>query len=142
MEKQFRNQEGLFFLQLFSLKYIENVAIKTLQRLPENLQKKLSHLQVCIENFATQSALVNLQMDNRYDLLGLYQGVPFFKKEQTTHSTNEDILFLYRCPIIRYTQEYKEDIDEVIEHIILHELSHHFMISKRELTLSMRKNEN
>jgi predicted Zn-dependent protease with MMP-like domain len=133
------SQEGASYFQLFSLRYIEDSAIQLLERLPQNLFEKLAGLKIQAENFATESTLNGLKIQNRYDLLGLYRGVPFFKKKESDGQPSNDTLFLYRAPIIRYTQEYKENIDDVIEQIILHEIGHHFMISKSELILALAK---
>jgi predicted Zn-dependent protease with MMP-like domain len=127
------------YFQLSSLRYIEDCAIQLLERLPRNLIEKLVGLRVQAENFSTEATLEGLKIQNRYDLLGLYRGIPFFKKKENDFGESNDVLFLYRAPIIRYTQEYKENIDDVIEQIILHEISHHFMISKSELMLALGK---
>lgn len=135
----YSHQDNTPYFQLFSLRYIEEFSVQLMERLPRNLIEKLAGLTIKVENFATESTLQGLKIQNRYDLLGLYRGIPFFKKKEGSFEDTKDVLFLFRAPIIRYTHEYKEPINDVIEQIILHEISHHFMISKSELTLALGK---
>jgi hypothetical protein len=78
-----------------------------------------------VENFADQETLDSLNIDNKYDLLGLYRGIPIPSKSKRS-SDLQDRIFLYRCPLIRYAREYEHDINTLTRHVLLHEMGHHF----------------
>lgn len=123
--------------QLLSIQEIHRIALKILEKLPKNLLKKLEKVSLKVENFPSENILHNLGIENKYDLLGLYQGIPFFKKEKKDFH-NKDTLLLYRCSIIHYQKECLDDVEDIIQQVIIHEIGYHFMVSKAELSLAIK----
>jgi predicted Zn-dependent protease with MMP-like domain len=117
-------QKNLYCLQICSLAYIEEVAADLISLLPEKLRAKANTLNVCVENFATEETLKGLSLENKYDLLGVYK-----RKE----NFSLDVIYLFRAPIIRYTQEFQESIEDVVFQVMLHEMAHHFSITPFQL---------
>ncbi|CAO5675473.1 MAG: hypothetical protein HEEMFOPI_00240 [Holosporales bacterium] len=117
-------QKNLYCLQICSLAYIEDIAQNLIENLPQKLKDQASDLKIYVENFATQQTLKSLSIENKYDLLGVYH-----KKENFFNN----VISLYRAPIIRYTQEFEESIDDVVVQVMIHEMAHHFSIPPFQL---------
>ncbi len=113
---------------------IYSMGYKALTDLPKKYQPFLKSLVVRVENFPDANTLKNLQLTDRYDLLGLYKGTPLPQK--TLNKINApDIIYLYRCPLIRYARENREPVDVLVNHVMIHEIGHHFGFTDEEMDL-------
>jgi predicted Zn-dependent protease with MMP-like domain len=65
-------------------------------------------------------------LTDKNDLLGLYRGIPLPMKTASTDSKLPDMIFLYRCPLIKYAKDNEEPIQDLIYHVMIHEIGHHF----------------
>ena len=101
------------------------LAHETLCNLPEELQKKTDNLLIKVENFANKETLLSLNIYDKYDLLGLYRGVPISSKRKSSKTQIHDTIFLYRCSLIRFARENRETIDKLVHNVIIHEVGHH-----------------
>ncbi|MBX3458124.1 MAG: metallopeptidase family protein [Candidatus Paracaedibacteraceae bacterium] len=108
------------------------LAYKTLSSLPEKFKPFVKNLLVRIENFADDDTIKNLRLNDKYDLLGLYRGVPLPLKATPNSSNLPDIIYLYRCPLIKYASENSEKIEEIVHHVMIHEIGHHFGYSDND----------
>ena len=116
-------------VQLVSLSMIEKLAWDIIQSFPQHIQETLS-LTIHIENYADEKLLRRFNLDNRYDLLGIYEGVPL--AQRTVNSSKKTIFYLFRAPLLRYAQEFNEDLESVIRHVILTEFQQFLELSPIE----------
>ncbi len=91
-------------LRMPAVAEIYDFAYESLQRLPKSFRTHLKNFVIEVKNFAESNVLEELSMTDRYDLLGLYQGVPLPLKKKTRYK-KPDIIYLYRCPLIRHAVE-------------------------------------
>jgi len=99
---------------------------KIMNDLPSTYQPFLNSVLIRIENFAQTTILDGLALDNKYDLLGFYQGIPIpLKKLHGISTHTPDIIYLYRCPLIRFSLQYEENLNALIQKVLIHELRHH-----------------
>ena len=110
---------------------IEKIAQESFKTIPDALKEHANKIQIIVENYADKETLSSLRIDDKYELLGLYRGTPIPIKTIFAHSTLPDSIFLYRCPLIRYALENQENIEMLVQHVMMHELSHHFGYSSR-----------
>ncbi|MDZ7711647.1 MAG: metallopeptidase family protein [Rhodovibrio sp.] len=68
-----------------------------------------------------------------FDLLGLYRGVSLLEKSSSDSASLPDTVHLFRRPILDYWAESGEDLREVVAHVIIHEIGHHFGFSDEEM---------
>jgi predicted Zn-dependent protease with MMP-like domain len=108
------------------LALLSRYAQDSIEGLPENFKALACNLTVKVENFADQETLTSLNIKDKYDLLGLYRGVPVPVKALQPNLTLPDVIFLYRCPLIRYSRENNESLEVLVHHVMLHEMGHHF----------------
>lgn len=122
---------------------IYSMAYKILAELPEKYQPFIHNVIVRVENFPDEKTLKNLQLSDRYDLLGLYKGIPLPHKTHYPQKNMPDIIYLFRCPLIRYAKENIEPVQELVNHVMIHEIGHHFGFTDEELeSFSLSENEN
>jgi predicted Zn-dependent protease with MMP-like domain len=125
-------QRNLRVSNLPAIQRLEQIAAQTLSTIPEALKEYAQKIHIIVENYADQETLNSLRIDDKYELLGLYRGTPIPIKTVFAHSTLPDSIFLYRCPLIRYALENKESIEILIQHVMMHELGHHFGYSAND----------
>ena len=100
--------------------------------LPEPF-KSLADVVIRTPDLPTDDVLADLGMDDPMDLLGLYQGVDLTSKSLFDASGEPDTVFLYRLPIIRFWMTGPDSLEEVIEHVLIHEIGHHFGLSDDDM---------
>lgn len=119
---------------LISLSEINKIVTSLIRGLPRDLRKVALSITVQTENFPTPLILADLNITNKYDLLGLYRGIPLNDKES---KNVENTIFLYRCPIIRYAIDNNESIEATIQHVFFYEMGHHMGIDSRKFCNTM-----
>jgi predicted Zn-dependent protease with MMP-like domain len=111
------------FAEIYALAY------RTMNSLPDRFQEYTNNILVRVENFADQDVLDGLKLSDKYDLLGLYQGIPLPLKRKNHGLSVPDIIFLYRGPLIRFARENTEPLPQLVHHVMIHEVGHHFGFS-------------
>ena len=116
-----------------SLEEFEVMAIEAFRRLPNNFRALCADLVIRIEDFPTDEVLDHMQAQSEYDLLGLFQGVglPFRSETAPTHMPN--MIWLYRRPILDYWAEHDDTLGEIVTHVLVHEIGHHFGMSDDDM---------
>jgi predicted Zn-dependent protease with MMP-like domain len=72
-------------------------------------------------------------LDSPFDLLGLYRGVALPLKSVSDPRPDIDMIFLYRRPILDYWCDTGDDLFEVVRHVLIHEIGHHFGFSDADM---------
>jgi len=55
------------------------------------------------------------------------------RKSVTEVPENVDMIFLYRRPILDYWCESGDDLVDVVRHVLIHEIGHHFGLSDEDM---------
>jgi len=103
--------------------------------IPESLRQYVGEVVFHITDFAEPDILVDMEMDNPYDLMGLYQGISLDQKEATGAPADVDRIFLYWVPILAYCRTSGESPAHVVRHVMIHEIGHHFGLSDEDMEL-------
>jgi predicted Zn-dependent protease with MMP-like domain len=111
----------------------EQMAEAAWLRLPEEFRAKAGDLLIRIEEFATDEILDALGIDDPLDLLGLYQGVSLDKKSVLDIPEQPDMVFLYRRPLLDEWASSGEHLGDLITHVLVHEVGHHFGFSDDDM---------
>lgn len=112
---------------------IYNLAYHVIDHLPSQIQALSKNLIVRVENFADEQTLQSLHISDKYDLLGLYRGIPLPLKSNSNSAVMPDVILLYRGPLIRFAKENKETISKLVYHVMIHEIGHHFGYSDQDM---------
>jgi predicted Zn-dependent protease with MMP-like domain len=116
-----------------SLADIEAMAEQAYARLPENFRNLCDGLVIRVEDFPSEDVVDTMGLDSEFDLLGLFQGVglPFRSEAAPTQMPN--MIWLYRRPILDYWAENEDTLDEIVTHVLVHEIGHHFGLSDDDM---------
>lgn len=109
------------------------LAHQAVDRLPEIFREHLDGVIVRVEEFADAETLAEMEIDDRWELTGLYQGRPV--GEQSIWSSGElpPVISLYRQPLLLEMRETGVTLEDLVTHVIVHEVGHHFGLSDDDM---------
>lgn len=116
-----------------SLADCEALAMQAWNKLPGHFRQMCGDLVIRFDDFATDEVLDEMGIDDSYDLMGLYQGVSLNNKSVADAPRDPDMVFLYRRPILDYWCEGDETLGDIITHVLVHEIGHHFGFSDDDM---------
>ncbi|MGQ0671831.1 MAG: metallopeptidase family protein [Hyphomicrobium sp.] len=112
---------------------IERLAADAWSRLPPDFREMCGDLVVRVEDFAIDEVLDELGIDSPFDLMGLYQGVSLDRKSLADVPREPDMVFLYRRAILDYWADGDEGLGDIVTHVLVHEIGHHFGFSDDDM---------
>ncbi len=116
-----------------SLADIEALAHDALADLPRLFIQELGPVVIRVEEFPDRETERAMRLDSPFDLLGLYRSVPLPHKSVSDPRPEIDMIFLYRRPILDYWCESGDDLFDVVRHVLVHEIGHHFGFSDADM---------
>lgn len=80
-----------------------------------------------VEDFAPPQMLRALGIDDPFELTGLYEGIPLTEKSVMDQPMGPDVIWLFRRPILdEWADRGNVSLGEMVAHVLIHELAHHF----------------
>ena len=116
-----------------SLAEIEALATRALGIIPRRLRRHLGPVVIRVEEFPDEETEAEMELESPFDLLGLYRGVALPLKSVSDPQRALDMIFLYRRPILDYWCDSGEDLAELVRHVLIHEIGHHFGFSDADM---------
>jgi predicted Zn-dependent protease with MMP-like domain len=117
-----------------SLEAFEILAEDAFARLPESFRALCGGVVLRVEDFPEDDVLEELEAESPFDLLGLFQGVGLAQAGAVSETGRlPNMVFLYRRPILDYWSENEETLGEIIAHVLIHEIGHHFGLSDDDM---------
>ena len=126
-----------------TLDEIEAIARKALERLPEPFAGHLRDVVLRVEDFASEDLLDQLDIEDPFELTGLYSGRPAELEAMT--GDLPPMIHLFRRPILDEwvdSAEYDEagtltsagvTLEDLVIHVVIHEAGHHFGLSDDDM---------
>jgi predicted Zn-dependent protease with MMP-like domain len=105
---------------------MEAIARAALEALPPRFRTQLDDVVVRIEEFATSEQLASVGLDDRWELSGLYEGRPLSQRSIWDAEEMPVIVTLFRQPLLHEWRTTGVTLDELITHVVVHEIGHHF----------------
>jgi predicted Zn-dependent protease with MMP-like domain len=112
---------------------IEAIARATIGRLPAAFRAHLGDVVLLVEEFADEETLAALGIEHPLDLTGLYHGRPVGEKSSLESGALPDRIHLYRRAILDEWIETGVRLDELVAHVTIHEIGHHFGLSDDDM---------
>ena len=112
---------------------IEALARNALAAIPRRLRRHLGPIVIRVEEFPDAETQSAMRLDSPFDLLGLYRGVALPHKSVSDPRPDIDMVFLYRGPILAYCRDTGEKPGDVVRHVLIHEIGHHFGFSDEDM---------
>lgn len=112
---------------------IEAHARATIARLPDAFRAHLGAVLLLVEEEADSETLAALQIDHPLDLTGVYVGRPVGEKSSFDSGALPDRIHLYRQAILAEWCETGVRLDDLVAHVTVHEIGHHFGLSDEDM---------
>jgi predicted Zn-dependent protease with MMP-like domain len=112
---------------------IQELAEQAYARLPERFRNLCDGLVIHVEDFPTSEVLDSMRAQSEFDLLGLFQGVGLPFQSETVPELMPNMIWLYRRPILDYWAENQDSLGEIVTHVLVHEIGHHFGLSDHDM---------
>ena len=106
---------------------IEQLARNTVANLPDLFRATAAQILIYVEDFASIDLLDVMGIDDPYELTGLYDGTPLTQRSVADPPQSPDRIFLFRRPILdEWVDRGDVSLTELVTHVMIHELAHHF----------------
>jgi predicted Zn-dependent protease with MMP-like domain len=112
---------------------IEAIAQRTLERLPSPFAESLGEIVLVVEEVADPDTARRVGLRNAMQLSGLYQGVPLNLQSVQHSGMLPERITLYRRPILAEWQATRFSLEQIVSHIVIHEVGHHFGFSDDDM---------
>ena len=113
---------------------LEVIAGDVLTDLPDELVEFCEGLSIAIEDIADEAVEQELDLDDAFDLLALFRsGKEISPGVEKKTANDEDVLFLYRRPILDLWCEAGEDLAALVRRLIIEELGRQFEFTDDEI---------
>jgi predicted Zn-dependent protease with MMP-like domain len=116
-----------------SLAEIEDLARLALARIPDTLRRQLIDVVIQVVDFPDDETMRQMDLRSPYDLLGMYHGINLQQKSIALVPDDLDMIFLYRRPLLDYWIESGENLSDLVRHVLIHEIGHHFGFSDADM---------
>ena len=116
-----------------SLAELEVIADQAFKRLPRRFRDLCKDVVIRVEDFPIDEVLDSLGAESPFDLLGLYHGVDLARQSVMDATALPELVFLYRRPILDYWAEHEETLGQIVTHVLVHEIGHHFGLSDADM---------
>ena len=97
--------------------------------LPPKFRGLAGDIVFMVQEFPDADVMEDMGLESEFDILGLFQGADLAAREGGRQTGGPTIVFLYRRPLLDYWCENDETLGEIVRHVLIHEIGHHFGLS-------------
>ena len=116
-----------------SLQDMELLALEAFALLPEQFRELTGEVQIQIAEFPTEEIMDDLALETPFDLLGLFEGRGIAERWTPQTGEGPNRVTLYRRAILDYWAENEETLGDIVTHVLIHEIGHHFGLSDDDM---------
>lgn len=109
-----------------SLADMERLADRAFTALPDEVRTACAGLAIRVVDFAPDEILREMEIEDPFELTGLYDGIALTEKSVFHQPTRPDIVWLFRRPILEeWIERGDVALDALVSHVLVHEIAHH-----------------
>jgi predicted Zn-dependent protease with MMP-like domain len=113
---------------------IQAIALAALAALPQRFAAHIGEIVLSVEELADEGTLEALDIEDAFELTGLYEGVPLTERSIDQSGTLPDRIRLFRAAILdEWAARSDETLEDLVAHILIHEVGHHFGLSDADI---------
>ena len=112
---------------------IEAIARRTLDRLPSPFAESLGDIVLRIESVADPDTARSVGLSHPIQLSGLYEGISLNHQSVSHSGTLPERITLYSRPIVAEWRSTPASLEQLVSHIVIHEVGHHFGFSDDDM---------
>jgi predicted Zn-dependent protease with MMP-like domain len=109
-----------------SLADFDRLARHAFESLPPDVRRACADLLLRVADFAPDDILDEMEIEDPYELTGLYDGIALTDRSVMHQPTRPDTVWLYRRPILdEWIGRGDVALDRLVLHVLVHEIAHH-----------------
>jgi predicted Zn-dependent protease with MMP-like domain len=112
---------------------IDAIARRVFAALPSGFRALCEGLVIQVAEFPDDETMREMDAESEFDLLGLFRGRGLAQGEAATTGALPNMIWLYRRPLLDYWCEGENSLEEVVAHVLIHEIGHHFGLSDDDM---------
>ncbi|MBD8556825.1 metallopeptidase family protein [Rhizobium sp. CFBP 8762] len=116
-----------------TIEVFESLAIEAYGNLPDEFRSLTGNLIIEISDFPTDDVFEDMALETPFDLLGLFEGRGLTERFTVETGEMPNRITLYRRPILDYWAENEETLGDIVSHVLIHEIGHHFGLSDDDI---------
>ncbi len=119
-----------------SLDDFEQIAAAAFAALPAEFRELAGNVPCVVAEFPDEDTIREMELESEFDILGLFRGVGLPQGGALPHTGQmPNQVWLYRRPILDYWAESEtgETLGEIVTHVLVHEIGHHFGFSDEDM---------
>ena len=87
-----------------------------------------------VEDFPDEETMTVMDCETEFDLLGLFHGRGLTEGEHLAETgAQPNMVWLYRRPILDFWAESEDTLGDIVTHVLVHEIGHHFGLSDADM---------
>ena len=112
---------------------IDEIARRTLERLPSPFAESLRDIVLEVVPLADSETARRVGLHHPMQLSGLYEGISLNHQSVSHSGTLPERITLYSRPILAEWSSTRFSLGELVSHIVIHEIGHHFGFSDDDM---------
>ena len=119
-----------------SLDDFEQIAAAAFAALPAEFRELAGNVPCAVSEFPDEDTIREMELESEFDILGLFRGIGLPQGGATPFTGQmPNQVWLYRRPILDFWAESEdgETLGEIITHVLVHEIGHHFGFSDDDM---------
>ena len=111
----------------------EALARAAFARIPDPFAAHLAAIVVRVEEFADAETLAALGIADKWGLTGLYHGHPLDTQSVWATGDLPPVITLFRQPLLAEWNATGVRLEDLVAHVVIHEVGHHFGLSDDDM---------
>jgi predicted Zn-dependent protease with MMP-like domain len=120
---------------------IDAIARATLERLPSPFAESLNDVVLQVVPVADAETARRVGLSHPMQLSGLYEGISLNHRSVDHSGTLPERISLYSLPILAEWRSTGVSLEQLVSHIVIHEVGHHFGFSDDDMHALEREAE-
>lgn len=106
---------------------------EAIDTIPGKFAKRARNVVIVIEDFPSRELMLEMEIDDPRDLLGLYQGTPLTERGSSYGNQLPDRITLFQRSIEDEAEGDEDEIVVAIGETLIHELGHYFGMTEEQI---------
>lgn len=116
-----------------SIDELELLALEIYAHLPDEFRQLTGEIVIQIAEFPSDEVMDHLSLETPFDLLGLFEGRGIADRWNPSTGEGPNRITLYRRAMLDYWAENDETLGDIVAHVFIHEIGHHFGMSDDDM---------
>lgn len=112
----------------------EKLVEEALKDLPPDFARHLDNIGIGVDAFPSRDQLDEVGLHDKYELLGLYEGIPLTERPRGYAGALPDRITIFQSPIEHYCGDDEDAIKRQVRETVMHELGHYFGMDEDRLS--------